>query len=171
MAAKILVVDDETKVLAVIQKRLESVGYEVITAQDGSEGLKKARSENPDLIILDLILPGIDGYQVCSILKHDTVYKKIPILMLTVRSQKQDMDEGMRVGADAYMIKPFKHEVLLDKVDELLKKAEEEKSKEMKEKEAEEKEHGDRLLKEAEAMGVLRKEEKAKKNADKEITS
>jgi two-component system alkaline phosphatase synthesis response regulator PhoP len=164
MAKKILVVDDEIKLLTVIQKRLESVGYEVITAKDGGEGLRKARAENPDLIILDLILPILDGYQVCSILKHDTVYKKVPILMLTVRSQKQDMDEGMRVGADAFMTKPFKHEELLAQVAELLKKAEAEKSNEQTKKEAGEKEHGERLLKEAEAMGLLRKEEKTKRN-------
>ena len=164
MAKKILVVDDEIKLLTVIQKRLESVGYEVVTAKDGGDGLKKAHAENPDLIILDLILPILDGYQICSILKHDTVNKKIPILMFTVRSQKQDMDEGMRVGADVFMTKPFKHEELLAQVAELLKKTEAEKSNELTKKEAGEKEHGERLLKEAEAMGVLHKEEKTKKN-------
>ncbi|MEO0092904.1 MAG: response regulator, partial [candidate division WOR-3 bacterium] len=116
MAKRILVVDDEARVLAVIQKRLESAGYEVITAMDGTEGLKKAREENPDLIILDLILPKLNGYQVCAILKRDSYYKKIPILMLTARSQERDIEEGMRVGADAYMTKPFKNEVLLEQV-------------------------------------------------------
>jgi two-component system alkaline phosphatase synthesis response regulator PhoP len=163
MAKRILVVDDEARVLAVIQKRLESAGYEVITALDGTEGLSKAHSENPDLIVLDLILPKLNGYQVCSILKRDVYYKHVPILMLTARSQERDVDEGIRVGADAYMTKPFKNEVLLGQIEELLAKADKKKAELQKEKVAKEKELSDKLLKEAERMGVLRKEEKPKK--------
>ena len=72
---KILAVDDDVMVLAVIKKRLEFAGYEVITAMEGLEGLKKARSENPDLIVLDLILPNLNGYQICAMLKRDSKYR------------------------------------------------------------------------------------------------
>jgi two-component system alkaline phosphatase synthesis response regulator PhoP len=117
---RILAVDDEPKILAVIQARLESVGYEVFTAEDGLTGLKQAHSLKPDLIILDLILPGLNGYQICSLLKRDKAFKSIPILMLTARSQAKDIQEGMLVGADAYMTKPYKAESLLEKIKELL---------------------------------------------------
>ena len=163
MAKKILVVDDEIRVLTVIQKRLESSGYEVITAMDGNEALLKARGENPDLIILDLILPKLNGYQVCSILKRDSFYKQIPILMLTARTQEKDVDEGMRVGADAYMTKPFKNEILLGQIEQLLSKVDEKKAKQQKDKVEREKGLGEKLVKEAERMGVLRKEDKPKK--------
>ncbi len=163
MAKKILVVDDEIRVVTVIQKRLESVGYDVITAMDGNEALMKARSENPDLILLDLILPKLNGYQVCAILKRDKLFKQVPILMLTARSQERDVDEGMRVGADAYMIKPFKNEILLDQIERLLTKVEEKKTKAQKDKIDQDKELGEQLVKEAERMGVLRKEDKPKK--------
>ncbi len=163
MAKRILVVDDEARVLAVIQKRLESAGYEVITAMDGTEGLKKAREENPDLIILDLILPKLNGYQVCAILKRDSYYKKIPILMLTARSQERDIEEGMRVGADAYMTKPFKNEVLLEQVKQLLAKEEEKKLQAEKERLVKEKEMGEKLLREAKRMGIIDEEEPKKK--------
>ncbi len=163
MAKKILVVDDEIRVVTVIQKRLESVGYDVITAMDGNEALMKARSENPDLILLDLILPKLNGYQVCAILKRDKLFKQVPILMLTARSQERDVDEGMRVGADAYMIKPFKNEILLDQIERLLTKVEEKKTKALRDKAEQDKEVGEKLVKEAERMGVLRKEDKSKK--------
>lgn len=162
MAKRILVVDDEPKVVTVIQRRLESAGYDVLAAYDGIEALSKARSENPDLIILDLILPKLNGYQVCAILKRDKSYKPIPILMLTARSQEEDIEEGMRVGADEYITKPFKNEVLLAKIEELLSKAEADKAKRLKEKIEKEKEIGEKLLKEAERMGVMRKEKKLK---------
>jgi DNA-binding response OmpR family regulator len=99
------------------------VGYEVFTAEDGLTGLKQAHSLKPDLIILDLILPGLNGYQICSLLKRDKAFKSIPILMLTARSQAKDIREGMLVGADAYMTKPYKAESLLEKIKELLKRA------------------------------------------------
>ena len=163
MAKRILVVDDEVRIVTVIQKRLESAGYEVITAMDGTEALTKARSENPDLIVLDLILPKLNGYQVCSVLKRDSFYKQIPILMLTARSQERDVDEGMRVGADAYMTKPFKNDMLLWQIEQLLSKADEKKANTEKERLAKEKEVGENLIKEAERTGLLHKEQKPKK--------
>jgi two-component system, OmpR family, alkaline phosphatase synthesis response regulator PhoP len=163
MAKRILVVDDEARVLTVIQKRLESSGYQVLTAMDGNEALMKARAENPDLILLDLILPKLNGYQVCSILKRDSYYNQIPILMLTARTQEQDVDEGMRVGADAYMTKPFKNDMLLWQIEQLLAKADERKANAEKMRLAKEKEVGENLIKEAERTGLLHKEQKPKK--------
>ncbi len=118
---RILVVDDETELVKAIQIRLEAANYEVLTSYDGQEALEKARNENPDLIILDLMLPKIDGYKVCRILKFDARYKKIPILMLTARSQESDEKVGYETGADAYITKPFQHEVVMAKIKELLK--------------------------------------------------
>jgi DNA-binding response OmpR family regulator len=121
-AKRILVVDDEQDILLLLQRRLESSGYEVITACTGQDGLEKARTEAPDLIILDLMLPGLDGYQICGILKHDRRYMKMPILVLTARAQLKDYELGMKVGADAYVTKPFEPQSLLIKIEELLSK-------------------------------------------------
>ena len=163
MAKRILVVDDEARIVTVIQKRLESAGYEVITAMDGTEALTKARSANPDLIVLDLILPKMNGYQVCSILKRDSSYKQIPILILTARSQERDVDEGMRVGADAYMTKPFKNEILLGQIEQLLAKVDERKAKAENERMVTEKEVGEKLIKEAQRMGIITEDKLKKK--------
>jgi DNA-binding response OmpR family regulator len=121
MAKKILIVDDEPKIVMMVKNRLEASGYEVLTASDGQEGLDKARSQKPDLIILDVMLPKIDGYKVCRMLKFDEAYKKISIIMFTARAQKEDEQLGKDVGADAYITKPFVAADLLAKIKELLK--------------------------------------------------
>jgi len=126
MAKRILVVEDEPRVLEVIKKRLEVAGHHVITAVDGAEGFELAKSENPDLIVLDLMLPKKDGYDVCWELKHDPLYKPIPILMLTARTQDREIERGMKSGADGYMMKPFDGKVLVDRIAELLQKVDEE---------------------------------------------
>lgn len=118
---KILVVDDEIESVGLIKMQLEANDYETITAYDGQEGLEKAKKEKPDLIILDLMLPKTDGYKVCRMLKFDDKYKKIPIILFTARAQESDKKMGEEVGADAYIIKPFEPQVLLDKIKELLK--------------------------------------------------
>ncbi len=120
MTKRILAVDDEPRILAVIQQRLESAGYEVITARDGLEALTRARSEKPDLIVLDLILPKLNGYEVCNMLKRDRQYRDIPILMLTARTQTKDVEEGIRVGADGYMTKPDRPELFLERGAQLI---------------------------------------------------
>jgi two-component system, OmpR family, alkaline phosphatase synthesis response regulator PhoP len=125
MKKRILVVEDEVRILLLIKKRLEFAGYDVITAMDGNSGMMKARSEKPDLIVLDLILPGLNGYQVCAMLKGDKQSKDIPILMLTARSQEKDITEGIRVGADAYMTKPYDPEAFTSQVQFLLKQMDE----------------------------------------------
>jgi two-component system alkaline phosphatase synthesis response regulator PhoP len=125
MAKRILVIEDEPHVQAVIRKRLETKGYEVVTAIDGREGLRQCRSARPDLIILDLILPGMDGFQLCALLKRDDTLRETPILMLTARTQERDIERGIALGADAYMTKPFKPAALLKRIAELLDKPKE----------------------------------------------
>ena len=117
---KILVVDDEIGLSKVVEIRLRAAGYDVVLAYDGQEGLEKAKTENPDLMILDLMLPKMDGFKVCGLLKSDARYKKIPIIIYTARVQDSDQQLGTEVGADAYITKPFDPQVLLGKVKELL---------------------------------------------------
>ena len=116
---RILVVDDEAILVEEIKIRLESSNYEVITAYDGQEALDKTGEEKPDLIVLDLMLPKIDGYKVCGLLKSDWRYSRIPIIILTaVFHDDKEMD--LEVGADAYIMKPFDPKVLLSKIRDLL---------------------------------------------------
>lgn len=117
---KILLVDDEQDMVYAVKMQLEASGFKVLTAQDGQEGLDKARKENPDLIILDLMLPRIDGYKVCRMLKFDEKYKNIPVIIYTARAQEADEKLGYEVGANAYMTKPFDPRKLLAKINELL---------------------------------------------------
>ena len=121
MAKRILLVDDEQQLVDMVKVRLEANNYLVLTAYDGQEALEKARKEKPDLIILDLMLPKMDGYKVCGLLKADTRYNKIPIIMFTARAQDSDIKMGKEVGADIYITKPFEAEILLKKIKELLK--------------------------------------------------
>ena len=120
MTKKILIIDDEPQLVDMIKIRLESNNFGVIAAYDGQEGLEKARKEKPDLIILDLMLPKIDGYKVCRMLKFDNEYKNIPIILVTSRSQESDKKMGEEVGADAYITKPFEPQVLLKSIKKLL---------------------------------------------------
>ena len=117
---RILVVDDEPDILLLVKKILETAGYYVDTASTGHEALEKVRKVSPNLIVLDLMLPGLDGYQICGILRHDRFSMKIPILILTARAQPKDYELGMKVGANAYMTKPFEPPALLMKIEELL---------------------------------------------------
>ena len=119
---RILVVEDETQLVDMLKMRLEANHYQVITAYDGREGYEKARKEKPDLIILDLMLPKMDGYKVCGLLKKDARYNNIPIIIFTARAQEEDRKLGEEVGAEAYITKPFEPEVLLGKIEELLKR-------------------------------------------------
>jgi DNA-binding response OmpR family regulator len=119
-AKRILVVDDEEDMLKLVKMYLAHHRYEVITAKDGQEGLEKAKSEKPDLIVLDLMLPKINGYKVCGLLKKDARYAKTPVILFTARAQGKDKQLGQQVGADAYITKPLEPEVLLAKINELL---------------------------------------------------
>jgi two-component system, OmpR family, alkaline phosphatase synthesis response regulator PhoP len=113
---KILVVDDEPDLVETVRYSLEMEGYQVLVAHNGEDGLNQARKDSPDLIILDLMLPKLDGYKVCRLLKFDERYKHIPVLMLTAKTQEKDRLLGKETGADEYMTKPFDIDKLLEKV-------------------------------------------------------
>lgn len=119
---KILVVDDDPFIVNLIVYNLEQEGYNIIQATNGLEALEKARREKPDLIVLDIMLPKMDGYKVSRILKFDKNYKDIPVLMLTAKVHDMDRQTGMETGADVYMTKPFEPEALVKKVKDLLAK-------------------------------------------------
>jgi two-component system alkaline phosphatase synthesis response regulator PhoP len=119
---KILIVDDEVDLVETIRFPLEVEGYHVLVSYNGEDALNQARKENPDLILLDLMLPKLDGYKVCRLLKFDDRYKHIPIIMLTARTQEKDKALGMETGANEYITKPFDMEDLLRKVKAYLNK-------------------------------------------------
>ena len=119
---KILLIEDERDMVYAVNLQLEAQGYTVVNAYDGYDGFEKAKSEKPDLIILDLMLPKIEGYKVCRMLKFDDKYKDIPVILFTSRAQESDNEMSKEVGADAYVTKPFEPEILLSKIKELLKK-------------------------------------------------
>ena len=119
---RLLVVDDEPDLADMVKFRLEANGYEISLAHDGQQALEAARKEKPDLIILDLMLPKMDGYKVCGLLKQDARYAKIPIMLFTERAQQGDIRMGEEVGADAYLTKPYDPADLLNKIAELLNK-------------------------------------------------
>ena len=110
---RILAVDDSATVLEMIKSVLVAEGYEVLTAADGAEGLDTARAERPDLILLDVMLPKLDGYRVCRLLKFDKNYRDIPIVMLTAKAEDAAVATGMRTGADQYLTKPVEPDTLL----------------------------------------------------------
>jgi DNA-binding response OmpR family regulator len=115
-AKKILVVDDEIDLVETLRFPLELEGYNVLVSHDGEDALNQARKEKPDLILLDLMLPKLDGYKVCRLLKFDERYKHIPILMLTAKTQEKDKILGKETGADEYITKPFEMDYLIEKV-------------------------------------------------------
>lgn len=121
--ARILIVDDERQSIRTTQALLEKNMHEVIVARDGREGLEKAKTEILDLIILDVMMPEIDGIKVCRTLKFDFRYSKIPIIILSIKGQEDDLKAGKEAGADAYIVKPYNAANLLAKIEELLKKS------------------------------------------------
>lgn len=121
----ILLVDDEPDIVDLLQMRLVAAGFEVVTAADGKEALNSARTLNPDLIILDLMLPTMDGFVVSRLLKFDARHKHIPIIMLTAKAGEAMRMTGEQVGVDAYFNKPFDTVQLIAKVRELLSRKEE----------------------------------------------
>ncbi len=121
MKHKILVVDDEPDALELIEFNLKSAGYDVVTALDGEEALKKARDLLPHLIILDLMLPEVDGIEVCKILRRDQRTSGIPIIMLTAKAAEVDRVLGLELGADDYVTKPFSPRELILRVKRLLR--------------------------------------------------
>jgi len=119
MAEKILVVDDEVSLQETLTYKLEKEGYQVEVAGDGLTALELARTSNPDLVILDVMLPGMDGFEVCRTLRQET---NIPVLMLTARDDEIDRVVGLEVGADDYLPKPFSMRELIARVKALLRR-------------------------------------------------
>jgi DNA-binding response OmpR family regulator len=120
--ATVLVVDDDPVIQKLLQVNFELEGYQVITAGDGLEGLARARGDRPDVIILDIMMPKMNGLDVARALKADTSTEGIPVLLLSARAQASDVQVGLDIGADGYITKPFDPAELLERVGELLKK-------------------------------------------------
>ena len=126
MAKQILIVDDEPNVVMPIQFLMEQQGYNVIVAASGEDALDIIFKYNPDLILLDIMLPGIDGYEVCEIVRLNPEFRNAKIIFLTAKGREVEIAKGMALGADAYIIKPFSNAEVVAKVKELLEKTYEE---------------------------------------------
>jgi DNA-binding response OmpR family regulator len=113
---RILIVDDEMDLLTVLKFGLEAEGYEVVTASDGEQGLAAARQLVPDLMVLDLMLPRMDGYKVCRALKFDERYKRIPIFILSARTGETDRRLALELGADEFHTKPYEMRTLIERI-------------------------------------------------------
>jgi len=107
MPTKILVCDDERHIVRLIQVNLERQGYQVTTAFDGKEGLEKIRAEKPDLVVLDVMMPYMDGFEVLKTIRREPETESLPVIMLTAKAQDKDVFEGYHYGADMYLTKPF----------------------------------------------------------------
>ncbi len=120
MKNRILVVDDEPHLLEAIRFRLESAGYEVLAAADGEDALDLVKVERPDLLIIDLHLPGMNGDEVCRQMKADDTLKSIPVLLFTATGAAVIEEKAAEAGCDDYLVKPYEHQVLLMKMRELI---------------------------------------------------
>ena len=118
---RVLVVDDEPDLVRVLEFGLRASGYTVESASDGQEGLKKAREIKPDVILLDLMLPKLDGYKVCRLLKFDDRFKHIPIIILSARTQEGDQTLALEMGANRFVTKPYDFSEILGYIETLLK--------------------------------------------------
>ncbi|MCX6361192.1 MAG: response regulator [Armatimonadetes bacterium] len=128
MAKKILAVDDERAIVRLVQVNLERAGYEVVTAYDGREALEKVASESPDLIVLDVMMPYMDGFEVLETLKKNPETRDTPVIMLTAKAQDADVFRGWQSGVDCYLTKPFNPMELLAFVKRVFKSLEDDTS-------------------------------------------
>jgi two-component system, OmpR family, alkaline phosphatase synthesis response regulator PhoP len=120
MSKKILIVDDEHNIVIPLQFLMEQNGYEVLIAHNGEDALEIIAKDEPDLVILDIMLPGIDGYEVCEMVRLKPKWRNIRIIFLTAKGREADMAKGMVLGADAYITKPFSNAEMVMKVNQLL---------------------------------------------------
>ena len=120
MKKKILLVEDEKNIILGVKTCLEFAAYDVNVVEDGSKVLQTAIAYKPDLILLDLMLPGLHGYDVCRQLKSEAQTKHIPVVVLTAKTEKKDRDEAMEAGADSFMTKPFRPEELWQEINKFL---------------------------------------------------
>lgn len=128
MPKKILAVDDEKHIVKLVQVNLERQGYEVITANDGKEALQKVEEEHPDLIVLDVMMPYMDGFEVLQHLRRNPATRDIPVIMLTAKAQDADVFKGWQSGVDLYLTKPFNPMELVSFVKRIFKNMEEDSS-------------------------------------------
>jgi len=119
---RILIIEDERDIGELLEYNLQKEGYDTILANNGESGLKIARKEKPNLLILDLMLPGIDGLDVCRLIKSDSDIKDISIVMLTALGQEEDIVKGLESGADDYITKPFSFKVLIARIQSVLRR-------------------------------------------------
>jgi len=117
---KVLVVDDESNIRHILEFSLDAEGFQVLSAADALEAFQTAVAETPDLIVLDVMMPGGDGIETCRRLKRDPRTRRIPIILLTARTSNEDRERGREAGADAYMTKPFSPSRLVEKVQSVL---------------------------------------------------
>ena len=117
---KILVVDDEIYIVHILDFSLGMEGFEVLTALDGEQALEKARAEHPDLIVLDIMMPKLDGYETCKMLKAEASTKDIPVILLSAKGRNVDQKIGFEVGADDYITKPFSPRKLVERINAIL---------------------------------------------------
>ena len=123
---RILLIEDEEDILDLVHYNLAKEGYRVTCAATGEDGLKAARAEKPDLILLDLMLPGIDGLEVCRVLKREEETRELPIIMLTAKGEESDIVTGLELGADDYVTKPFSPRVLISRARAVMRRREKE---------------------------------------------
>ncbi len=121
MSIKILIVDDEPNIVVPLEFLMEQAGYEVTVAHSGEAALEIIPKYRPDLILLDIMLPGIDGYEVCEIVRLNRDWQNIRIIFLTAKGREADMAKGMFLGADAYITKPFSNVQVMRRVKDLLR--------------------------------------------------
>ena len=121
--SKIIVVEDEADILDVIEYNLTREGYKVLGFRDGEQGLEAIRGEEPQLVLLDLMLPGIDGIEICKKVKEDPVTRDVPVIMITAKTEESDVVLGLGVGADDYVSKPFSPKELVARVKAVLRRA------------------------------------------------
>jgi len=119
---KILVIEDDPSTLRLIKYTLQQEGYQVLTAANGLDGMRKAQSGEIDLIILDVLLPGVDGFEICHRLRADPQTSQLPILMISGKAREIDKATGLKIGADDYIIKPWHRPELVTKIEAMLER-------------------------------------------------
>lgn len=123
MAKKILIADDEPNIIISLEFLLKREGYEVVVAHDGAEALERVRVERPDLAILDVMMPRLNGFEVCQALRQDPDFRDVRIMMLTAKGRDTEVSKGLALGADLYMTKPFSTRELIAQVKALIEPA------------------------------------------------
>ena len=121
---RILVVDDEIYIVHILEFTLTMEGYEVLTAADGEEALRKVEQDRPDLVVADIMMPKLDGYEVCRRIRKDEEFGHLPVILLSAKGRPIDRETGLEVGADDYIVKPFSPRRLLEKIRDLLQRQE-----------------------------------------------